>query len=136
MLWASAFITFFGFLRVSEFTSPSIKGQRGERGHISGSPTKPDHAIYPPKAVKMDQLRKTGQFLLCPVSAMLIHLVERGMAPGLPFQWSSGDHFTRASFVSEVKQALRTIWIRLTEPQLLDRSNLHSGCPRYGGQPD
>ena len=119
MLWAAACTAFFGFLRIGEFTSPTVS-TFDSSVHLAVSDISVDHPRDPTalfirlKQSKTDQLRKgvtvvlgkTDQAPLCPVSAMISYLVVRGMTPGPAFKWSDGHYLTRANFVTEVKRAL------------------------------
>ena len=119
MLWAAACLAFFAFLRVGEFTSPSVNKFDSEAdlalADVSiDSSHSPSMVFVHLKQSKTDQLKRgvtivlgrTNKVPLCPVSALLNYLVARGKAPGPLFIWSSGRYLTRAHFVAEVQKAL------------------------------
>ena len=49
---------------------------------------------------------------LCPVSAVLNYMVERGSSPGPLFTWDDGQYLTRESFVARVRSTLSTAGYR------------------------
>lgn len=53
-------------------------------------------------------LRKSDQFPLCPLTAMLSYLVVRGNSAGPLFIWKDGLFLTRANFVAAVRQVLES----------------------------
>lgn len=128
MLWAAACLAFFGFLRVGEFTSPSIHSF-DEKVHLSVADISVDRSDSPSmlyvclKQSKTDQLRqgvsivlgRTDQPPLCPVSAILSYLVVRGKTAGPLFVCENGHFLTRAHFVLEVRKALELAGVNTSE---------------------
>ena len=118
MLWAAATLCFFGFLRSGEMTVPSEQGYDAG-SHLSVGDISTDSLDTPTvlkvrlKASKTDQFRKgcdvfvgrTGS-QVCPVTAVLAFMVDRGLRPGPLFLYQDGRPLTRPRFVAEVKCAL------------------------------
>ena len=121
MLWAATCLAYFGFLRVGEFTCPTVNSFDGNI-HLSPADISVDCSSAPSmlfvrlKQSKTDQLRqgvtivlgKSEQFPLCPLSAVLSYLVVRGSATGPLFTWKNGLFLTRENFVAAVRKALET----------------------------
>ena len=101
MLWAAAVTTFFSFCRSGEITIPH-DGAYDPNTHLSFSDVAVNNAKRPSiislliKQSKTDQGRegtkvvigKTGDDL-CPVSALLAYLSQRGNNPGPLFRWQN-----------------------------------------------
>lgn len=118
MLWAAASMCFFGFLRVGEVIVPS--GLAFDPSvHLSvadvsvDSHTTPTYVAVNIKASKTDPFRQgvtiylgRTYYEICPVSAILRYLVERGSAPGPLFTFRDGRFLTRERFVLAVREAL------------------------------
>ena len=118
MLWAAAVTTFFSFCRSGEITITQ-EGAYDLNSHLSFSDVAVINAKRPSiislliKQSKTDQDRegtrvvigKTGDDL-CPVSALLAYLSQRGNNPGPLFQWQNGTALTKPRFVGEVRSAL------------------------------
>ena len=120
MLWAAASMCFFGFLRMGEVIVPS--GVAFDPSvHLSvedvsvESHASPTYVAVNIKASKTDPFRQGVTIYLgrtycqiCPVSAILKYLVERGSTPGPLFTFRDGKFLTRERFVLAVREALAT----------------------------
>ena len=118
MLWAVSTLCFIAFLRMGEAVVPS-DGGFDPRLHLAYRDDRVDSTLDPSwmevviKRSKCDQfgagvtlsVAATGTGL-CPVAAMLGHLVQRGSAPGPLFRFSDGHSLTRVRFVSCIRTAL------------------------------
>ena len=125
MLWAAATLCFFGFLRSGEITIPSDSAfDKG--AHLGFSDMTVDCFHHPQvtrvclKASKTDPFRVCINIFvgrtdnrLCPVTAILSYMVERGAGSG-PFRFQDGQPLTRARFVTRVKEALTVSGIDCT----------------------
>ncbi len=118
VLWAACCLGYFGFLRMGEMTVPTQDGY-DPKVHLNCDDVHVDNAEAPKvlrvsiKQSKTDPFRKgidifVGKTFsdLCPVSALLSYLVERGTAKGPLFQLSDGTFLTRQRLVEEIRQAL------------------------------
>ena len=127
MLWAACCLGFFGFLRAGEFTAPE-DGHFDAGGHLSFKDISTDEKTPPQtlavriKQSKTDQFRvgvsiflsKTGAEL-CPVSALLAYLVQRGPGDGHLFRFNNGQPLTRSRLVSEIRECLRLTGLNQAE---------------------
>lgn len=123
MLWAAVCMCFFGFLRSGEIVVPSDRGYEAAV-HLSygdvrvNSITNPQFLEVLIKASKTDPFRKGVTIFLgrtggelCPVSAILAYMVQRGPEEG-PFFWYTKDCFlTRERLVSAMRVALDSVGI-------------------------
>jgi len=118
MLWAAALLCFFGFLRAGEITVPSDTAY-DEGAHLSFSDVMVDSFNNPQvlkvriKASKTDPFRLgvdvflgRTQKLLCPVTAVLRYLHQRGPEEGPLFKFADGKPLTRPRFVARIREAL------------------------------
>ena len=127
MLWAAATMCFFGFLRAGEVVTGS-DSTFDPAIHLAHGDVLIDNQ-YPPqflevriKASKTDPFRKgVSVYLgrsgtdLCPVSAVLAYMVERGRAPGPFFRYSNGTYLTRERFVRDTRSALTKAGLDCTQ---------------------
>jgi hypothetical protein len=111
-------LTFFGFLRCSEFTVPS-QSEYDPDAHLSLKDVALDSRQDPSvvqviiKQSKTDPFRqgvnlylgKTGE-KLCPVSAILAYLRIRGLSPGPLFVLPDRSYLTRQRFADMVAKVL------------------------------
>ena len=126
MLWAALTLAFFGFLRVSEFTS---RGKFNPHSHLSPSdivfkPSRlnPNYMQINIKVSKTDPFRsgikltigKTGS-TICPVQAMLKYMSVIPHTEGPLFQLQSGTPLTRNNFTSLTRNLLRQMGINSHE---------------------
>ena len=126
MLWAALTLAFFGFLRVSEFTSG---GEFNPHSHLSPSdivfkPSRlnPNYMQINIKVSKTDPFRsgiklaigKTGS-TICPVQAMLKYMSVIPHTEGPLFQLQSGTPLTRNNFTSLTQNLLRQMGINSHE---------------------
>lgn len=118
MLWAAVCVGFFGFLRCAEFTVPATSAydasQHLSLDDVSANKSNPISTMaIRIKCSKTDQFFKgvssyfshTGT-ALCPVSALLDYLVQRGTQSGPLFLFSNGQPLSRAKLVALVQKAL------------------------------
>lgn len=104
MFWASCCVAFFGFLRVSEFTT---EGSFDASKHLGIDDVAADTLGNPSmirltiKASKCDQFRAGSVVYIgrahpptCAVSALLSYLHLRGPTPGPLFRWTTGSPLT------------------------------------------
>ena len=134
MMWAVCCTTFFGFLRCSEFTVPSLQRYDPE-AHLSLDDVAIDSTSTPSllkltiKQSKTDPFSKGVDLYLgrtdtdvCPVQAMLPYLSIRGSRPGALFMTAGGKPLTRQYLVSSLSAIL-------LKARLDDSSyNTHSFC--------
>ena len=121
MMWAACCIAFFGFLRSSEFTTPSTTEYDPEV-HLSTSDLAVDSKIRPQlvrvtiKQSKTDPFRqgvtlflgKTGS-AICPVEALLPYLAVRSSRPGPLFVLEDGRMLTRQLFGTALDTILEAL---------------------------
>ena len=126
MLWAAAALCFFGFFRSGEITIPSEAGF-DEGAHLTFADVTVDSTKEPKmlrvrvKASKTDPFREGVDVYvgktdseLCPVTAVLRFMVERGAGPGPFFRFQDGTPLTRQKFVEKVKLALTSVGVDST----------------------
>ena len=119
MLWAAVCLGFFGFLRTGEMTVPSDAGFDPET-HLTpkdlsvNCPHRPTVMRVTIKTSKTDPFRKGMDIFvgktdtdLCPVTAMLGYLVERGWGRGPLFKFKDGRVLTRQRLVEAMRSALQ-----------------------------
>jgi hypothetical protein len=117
MLWAAFCTAWFGFLRVSEFTSPPSGFDPAV--HLSLNDVAVDSHLHPSavmlsiKASKTDPFRKGVQLflprtnhLLCPVSSLSHFLHRRGSLPGPLFVFSDGTALSRRHVTERLRAIL------------------------------
>ena len=108
MFWASCSLGYFGFLRASEFTFPSLASfspsyHLGVQDIAVDSPSVPSCMRLRIKGSKTDPFRK-GAFIhiglgrppLCAVLSLLSYLTRRGDVPGPLFLFQNGHPLSRA----------------------------------------
>ena len=108
---------FYGFLRTTEFTTPSEKFDPSS--HLAAQDVAVDSHISPSllqiriKMSKTDQFKRgTSVFMapshneLCPVAAVLSYLVNRPPNEGPLFQFMDGSPLTRPRFMREFRRVL------------------------------
>ncbi len=118
MLWAACSLCFFGFFRSGEITSPSKSGFQPLRHLAWGDVSIDDHSSptllkVHLKISKCDQLGKgvdvfvgrTGT-VLCPVTACLAFISQRGSTAGPFFRFKDGTPLTKSRFSTAIKQSL------------------------------
>ena len=119
MLWAAVCMCFFGFLRSGEIVVPK-DSEYDEAVHLSHGDVRVDNTVNPQylevkiKASKTDPFRKGVTVYLgrtdadlCPVSAILAYMVQRGTEKG-PFFWFTNSRFlTRERLVTAMRGALQ-----------------------------
>ena len=121
LLWAVRCTAFFGLLRVSEFTVPSIH-QYDPDFHLSQADVTLDNRQAPSlvqlhiKQSKTDPFRNGSDVFLgrthkkiCPVEAILAYLTVRGNQPGQLFVLSDNTTLTRCLFAPALKSILITL---------------------------
>ena len=114
MLWASFTTAFFGFLRASEFCSPSQSFYDPRSTLlVRDVSVLPDVAILQLKVSKTDQFRNGCEVRLaksgnpiCPYRALTDHLRHCAIADQPLFQFSYGAYLTRQIFSDLVKSLL------------------------------
>ena len=114
IIWAACCIAFFGWLRVSKFTTPT-QSHFNPSNHLSLSDIALDSRTSPQviritlKQSKTDQLQqgthlylgKTGHHV-CPVEAITPYLIARGNRPGPLFMLQNGKMLTRSMFSAAI----------------------------------
>jgi len=119
VLWAACCLAFFGFLRVSEFSIPSLMDY-DPSVHLSLQDITIDHRDNPSvlkviiKQSKTDRFRQGVQIYLgathrsvCPILGILPYLARRGPQPWPLFITEQGHGLTRQSFCSTVLTELQ-----------------------------
>ena len=116
MLWAACF---FAFLKAGELTIPN-DSEFDASSHLAWGDIGVDNPKYPVvlsvrlKASKTDPFQKSTLYVgkgsrdICPESAVLAFLVERGAGPCPLFCFKDGWPLTRQRFISAVRDALET----------------------------
>ncbi len=119
MLWVAACLGFFGFLRSGEMTVPSDAAFDPDT-HLTPKdvsvdcPRKPTTMKVTIKASKTDPFRRGVDIFmgktdtdLCPVTAMLRYLLERGWGEGPLFIFKDGRFLTRQCLVGAIREVLQ-----------------------------
>ena len=115
-------IAFFGFFRMGELTVPS-QTAFDPTIHLTFSDIAVDSMVDTQsirvtiKQSKTDQFKKgaqvfvgrTGDKVLCPVSAVLAYLAVRQGGEGPLFYFASGTYLTKEKFIKPVREALNTL---------------------------
>ena len=114
MLWAAMLTAFFGFLRVSEYASPSSTSSDPQATlYYRDALTSPDNNTITIriKVSKTDPFRAGTDIKLvrngselCPVSAMQKFLVARGQKAGPLFVFANGKYLTRYYISNAMKR--------------------------------
>ena len=118
MLWAASTLCFFVFFRSGEITIPSDTSF-DEGAHLGFKDVAVD-CVHRPQVIRVHlKASKTDPFRvgidifigktynkLCPVTAVLAYMVERGAGPGPFFRFQDGKPLTRMRFVTKIKEAL------------------------------
>ena len=118
MFWAACSLGYFGVLRMSEFTVPSLS-RFSSSPHLSAQDIIVDSSSAPSsmriwiKGSKTDLFRKRcfihiglGRYPLCAVQAMMTYLAARGDAPGPLFLFANGQPLTRTSLTDWLWQIM------------------------------
>ena len=118
MPWAACCLAFFGFLRVSEFTTPNLTDY-DPSVHLSRQDVSINNRENPSvlkiniKQSKTDPFRQGVQIYLgttnsdvCPIFGILPYLARRGSQPGPLFLTENGQGLTRQSFCSALNLVL------------------------------
>jgi hypothetical protein len=119
MLWAACCLGFFGFLRAGEMTVPNDT-QFDPAVHLCLTDIAVDNPVNPSimqvtiKQSKTDPFRKGLNIFIgktntdiCPVSAILRYLLQRGKTQGPLFMFRDGRFLTRQRLVGEMRQVLQ-----------------------------
>ena len=118
LFWAACNLAFFGFLRCSEFTLPSVKKYDPSAhlclGDVALDSTKePTLVQLSIKQSKTDPFRqgiklflaKTGKSM-CPVQALIPFLTAQGPIAGPLFLFQNGEYLTRQKFSTMLREIL------------------------------
>ena len=118
MIWAACCISFFGFLRASEFTVPTSGFDSNM--HLSLDNVTIDSFPVPTTVFLWLSHSKTDQFgkgcsivfsrsdgHLCPVTALMSYLNLRGSSPGPLFQFGDGTPLTRNRLNARLQDILK-----------------------------
>jgi len=118
MFWAAYSLGYFGFLRASEFTMPSLASfspslHLGVQDIAVDSPSAPVCMRVKIKGSKTDPFRK-GAFIhigldrppLCAVHSVMTYLASRGDVPGPMFLFQNGQLLSRALLTDWLQQIL------------------------------
>lgn len=122
MLWAAMCVTFFGFFRMGELTVPS-QDSFNPGVHLTfkdiavDSMTDTKVISITLKQSKTDQFRRgvqvligrSGDAVVCPVSATLAYLALRQGGEGPLFLFKNGMYLTKENFIKPVREALDTL---------------------------
>ena len=121
MLRAACLLAFYGFLRCSKFTIPSLQAYNPTH-HSSTTDIKVDSHNTPSiitvqiKSSKTDPFGKgatiylgKGRSSLCPVAAILQYLAIRPSDNGPLFIDHTGKPLTKPAFVTHIKQVLKAV---------------------------
>ena len=121
LFWAATLTAFFGFLRVSEFTTSSSYDPTTDLGPFDirfDSLADPTSATIVIKASKTDPFKEgttialgaTGD-ALCPIRALLEYGMARGAGDGPLFVFKDGCPLTRSRFQSRLKELLALVGV-------------------------
>ena len=126
MLWAAMLTAFYGFLRVSEYTSPFVR-QFDPSSTLCTSDIhllSQNHAKLLIKASKTDPFRAgvhvslyANKSPLCPIAAISKYLSQNPNRSGPLFSWHDGRYLTRAGLASVLERI---------KPQYLKNMSSHS----------
>ena len=118
MFWAACSLGYFGFLRASDFTVPSLasfspSSHLGAQDIAVDSPSAPSCMRLKIKASKTDPFRK-GAFIhigfgrppLCAVHSMMSYLAHRGNVPGPLFLFQNGQPLSHSLLTDWLRQIL------------------------------
>ena len=121
MMWAACCIAFFGFLRCSEFTTPSQQ-EYDPQVHLQYEDVAVDCRNNPRMLMVRIKQSKTDPFrqgvtlwlgktdcAVCPITGILPYLAARGPRPGPLFITSNGTYMTRQAFHSSLSILLSRI---------------------------
>jgi len=123
MIWAACCVAYFGFLRVSEFTTSSSDHFNSSTDLLLSdvaldSRTSPTFIQITIKQSKTDQFRKGAHIYLgkttrqvCPVDALVCYLAIRGGTPGPLFTLPNNQSLTRATFTTALNKAFQELHI-------------------------
>lgn len=142
MIWAALLTAFFGFLRVSEYTSlrkmsfdPSTTLLLSDITHIDN-----DHASILIKASKTDPFRKgvtitlaANNTILCPIAALLHYLHHHPTLSGPLFTYTNRRYLTRRD-LNTILRKYSTNQLTLSSHSLrigAASTAAAMGCPRY-----
>ena len=122
MLWAAFCLGFLGFLRVGEFTCPSMEAFTPDM--LSPEDVFVDSHVAPAHLAVHLKWSKTATFgvgailhlgttgtILCPVTAMLGYLAIRQQSSGPLFLFHDGSTLSRPRLVKALREALRLIGV-------------------------
>lgn len=121
MMWAACCLAFFGFLRSSEFTTPS-QSEFDPEVHLSVQDVSVDDKKNPQRLKVVIKQSKTDPFrqgvsvflgrtdsAICPVKAILPYLVVRGCQQGPLFIMKDGRKLTRQLFSTSLDVILEKL---------------------------
>lgn len=124
MFWAACTLAYFGFLRSSEFTVPSL-ASFSEEHHLGVADIAVDSPVSPSclrvriKASKTDPFRKgcfihigRGNSPLCALSAVMAYLELRGNSPGPLFLLRDGRPLSRPMLTGWLRRILAAAGIQ------------------------
>ena len=129
MLWATAYMCFFGFLRAGEVVVPS-RALYDAEVHLNiddvklDNRDKPSYLLVQIKASKTDVFRKGSTVYLgvtgtelCPVAAIVNYMVlpRENSTTSAFFGFSDGQPLTRTRFVKELRTALAKVGINAAQ---------------------
>ena len=142
MLWGACCLCFFDFLRSGEVVALTESSYDLDTilcyndVHIN-SRSKPSFMQVVIKASKTDPFRQgvsvyigTTNSQICPVTAVIGFMVQRGGSSGPLFTWSNRHYLTRDRFVLEVRKALSAVGIKAedyADHSFRIRAATHSG---------
>ena len=118
MFWTACSLGYFGFLRASEFTVPTLSSfssylHLSAQDIVVDSPSAPSSMRIRIKGSKTDPFRKgcfihigLGRYPLCAVHAMMTYLAARGDALGPLFLFANGQPLTRTSLTDWLRQIM------------------------------
>ena len=117
MFWAACTLAFYGFLRVSEFTTNSAFDPSK---HLTLEDVAVDSTLHPSslrltvKSSKCDQFRQGASIYIgrgnqpfCALASLLTYLHQRGATPGPLFRWSSGQPLTSRDVNTHLRRILK-----------------------------
>ena len=136
MLWAACCLTFFGFLRVSEFTVPA-QGQYDHTTHLSFADVSIDNKHSPQLLRIQIKQSKTDPFCqgvdvylgrteetICPIRGITPYLAHHGSHPGPLFIFRDGRMLTRHLFSTAIDDFLTELHIDRSK----ESTGIHKPC--------